>query len=101
MSKHASQKAKRTDSVVTTRPISYRIADFVQWNNRDELRLSPQFQRRPVWLPKARSYLIDTIIRGLPVPPIYVRELIDARSQRVTREVIDGQQRLRAVLDFI
>ena len=45
MSKQASQKTKRTDSHVTTRPISYRIADFVQWNNRDELRLSPEFQR--------------------------------------------------------
>ena len=101
MSKQASQKGKRKDPSVTTRPISYRIADFVQWNNRDELRLSPEFQRRPVWLSKARSYLIDTIVRGLPVPPIYVREIIDPKTQRVTREVIDGQQRLRAVLDFI
>lgn len=54
-----------------------------------------------MWQPKARSYLIDTIVRGLPVPPIYVREVIDPRSKVVLRDVIDGQQRLRAVLDFV
>jgi len=86
---------------VSCRPISYRIADFREWNERGELVLVPEFQRRPVWHSKARSYLIDTIIRGLPIPPIYVREVIDPRTQKVIREVIDGQQRLRAVLDFI
>jgi hypothetical protein len=45
--------------------------------------------------------LIDTIIRGLPVPPVYLQEGINAKTQAVIREVVDGQQRLRAVLDFV
>ena len=87
--------------MVSSKPMLYRIADFLQWNKRDELTLSPEFQRRPVWQTSARSYLIDTIIRGLPVPPIYLQEGIIAKNQSVIREVVDGQQRLRAVFDFV
>lgn len=79
----------------------YSINDFRAWYERKELRLSPKFQRRRVWSKKAKSYLIDTILRGLPIPPVFVREKIDIDTSRTIREVIDGQQRLRAILDFL
>lgn len=79
----------------------YSINDFLGWNDREELVLSPKFQRRRVWSEKAKSYLIDTIIRGLPIPPIFIREKIDLDTRKSIREVIDGQQRLAAILDFV
>jgi hypothetical protein len=79
----------------------YSINDFVNWYRSRELKLDPRFQRRSVWDPKARSYLIDTILRGLPVPILYIRQVIDPTALKTMREVVDGQQRLRAVLDFI
>ena len=53
---------------------NYSIRDFEEWNQRNELFLQPKFQRRNVWSDKARSYLIDTIIRGKPIPKIYMRQ---------------------------
>lgn len=79
----------------------YSINDFREWQGRGELFLSPKFQRRRVWSTKARSYLIDTILCGLPVPPVFIRQQIDIKTRKATREVIDGQQRLGAILDFL
>jgi len=79
----------------------YLINDFRAWHERRELILSPKFQRRKVWSKKAKSYLIDTILRGLPIPPVFIREKIDIDTSKTIREVIDGQQRLRTILDFL
>jgi hypothetical protein len=53
----------------------YRISQFVRWNEKDQLILQPKFQRRAAWVPAARSYLIDTIVRQLPLPKVYLRKL--------------------------
>jgi hypothetical protein len=78
----------------------YRIADFIEWNREKKLKLNPDFQRGSVWVPSAKVFLVDTILRGLPVPKIYLRTTIDTARQQSVREVVDGQQRLRAILDF-
>ncbi|UWR17532.1 DUF262 domain-containing protein [Sulfitobacter pontiacus] len=78
----------------------YRIADFIEWNREKKLKLNPDFQRGSVWVPSAKVFLVDTILRGLPVPKIYLRTTIDTERQQSVREVVDGQQRLRAILDF-
>lgn len=78
----------------------YRIADFLEWHREKRLELNPDFQRGSVWTPAARTFLIDTILRKLPVPKVYLRTRVDVGSKKSVREVVDGQQRLRAVLDF-
>lgn len=80
---------------------SYPISDFLDWRADGRLTVAPKFQRRGVWGDKARSYLIDTILRALPIPPLLIRLAIDPETHRTTREVVDGQQRLRAVLDYV
>lgn len=80
---------------------NYSVRDFEEWNDRNELVLAPKFQRRDVWNPKAKSYLIDTIIRGKPIPKLYMRQAVVPAGRRTTREIVDGQQRLRAVLGFV
>jgi hypothetical protein len=57
--------------------------------------LQPDFQRGEVWSPIKKKRLIDTILRQWHVPPVHIVKL--AGSQ----EVLDGQQRLRAIHDFI
>ena len=77
----------------------YSISDFMEWHNNDLLELSPDFQRRSVWSEQAKSYLIDTIIRGKPIPKILIsQQLVGKRTVRV---VVDGQQRLRTIIGFI
>lgn len=77
----------------------YSVSDFLEWHSNGLLNLSPDFQRRSVWSEKAKSYLIDTLIRGKPIPKILItQELTGSRNVRV---VVDGQQRLRSILDFV
>ncbi|MGA2914634.1 MAG: DUF262 domain-containing protein [Sedimentisphaerales bacterium] len=78
---------------------AYSIADFFEWHKNELLELSPDFQRREVWSEKAKSYLIDSIVRGRPIPKILISQHLD--GSRTIRTVVDGQQRLRAVLEFI
>ena len=80
---------------------TFSINDFKQWHENGELILVPKFQRRSVWNPKARSFFIDTIIRGKPVPPIFIRQSLDIHKGTTIREVVDGQQRLNAIFDYL
>lgn len=80
---------------------AYSINDFIQWSETDQLVLSPKFQRKEVWSEKAKSYLIDTIIRGKPIPKVFIRQILNAMSRKTVREVVDGQQRLRAILAYM
>jgi len=78
----------------------YRISDFVEWNEKKQLRINRDFQRGSVWTPAARTYLIDSILRGYPIPKIYLRTIVDTKTKRSMREVVDGQQRVQAILAF-
>lgn len=79
----------------------YTPSDFAQWDAAKGLVLTPKFQRRGVWKPAARSFFVDTLLRGMPVPPIYIRQTQSEKRDRVVREVVDGQQRISAVLDYM
>jgi len=72
----------------------------MQWQEAGTLIISPKFQRRGVWSRSAQSFLIDTLLLGLPVPPIYLRVTQDPKRGMV-REVVDGQQRISAVLTYM
>jgi hypothetical protein len=75
----------------------------ISWFRKEEaagaLDLSPTFQRRPVWTEEQASFLIDTILSGLPIPEIYIRSSSTPDGD-TKYEVVDGQQRIRAVLLF-
>jgi hypothetical protein len=80
---------------------TYSINDFVEWETNEQLVLSPRFQRGQVWSDKARSFLMDTIVRGKPIPKVFIRQSINPQTKKSVREVVDGQQRLRAILSYI
>jgi hypothetical protein len=80
---------------------TYSINDFLEWSNNGQLELNPRFQRRNVWTDTARSYLMDTIVRGKPIPKIFIRQKLNVQTRQSIREVVDGQQRLRTILSYL
>lgn len=78
----------------------YRISDLIEWYNKKTLVINKDFQRRSVWTTSAKIFLIDTILRELPIPKIYIRTKVDLKTKKSYREVVDGQQRLLAIIDF-
>lgn len=64
------------------------------------LEIRPPYQRRPVWAARQKSNLIESILLGLPVPEIYVHVSTTVEG-KTTYAVVDGQQRIRTVLQFL
>lgn len=80
---------------------AFTVSDLYNWYRSGELFLQPKFQRRKIWKPIAKSYLIDTLLRGLPMPKIYYRMQVNPDTVKSVREVVDGQQRLDAIFNYI
>lgn len=66
-----------------------------------QLELAPEFQRNSVWPGPAKAYLIDTILADRPIPLLFLERHTSAQTGRPVYRVIDGQQRLRAIFDFL
>jgi hypothetical protein len=66
------------------------------YEDRKELILNPDFQRKDVWKGKQRSELIESILMGIPIPIMYLFETADGRKQ-----VVDGRQRITTIFDFL
>jgi hypothetical protein len=60
------------------------------------LNLRPEYQRRLRWGTPQKSRLIESLLLNIPIPPVFLYESDAARY-----EVMDGQQRLNAVREFI
>jgi len=76
-------------------------SDLVLWQENSILTISPKFQRRKVWKTPARSLFIDTMLRGMTVPAFYFRLTQNPEKTKTIRELVDGQQRVRSVLEYI
>ena len=78
------------------------IADIYQNIEAGKLVVKPDFQRQFVWTHDHQEDFIDTILEGYPFPEIYVCEgEIDTKKLRTTQYVIDGQQRLTTIKNYI
>src|SRR5689334_7203615 len=88
------------DQVSSTKTV-HTVSQCLNWQKSGVLELSPNFQRRAVWKPAAKSLLIDSVARGYPLPVILLRQVQDVRTLSLRMEVVDGQQRLRTLLAFV
>lgn len=79
---------------------THTVAWFWKRYQSDELVLQPPFQRNPVWQDKQKAALIDTILRGYPIPELYLQTLVDDEGDE-KHVVVDGQQRIRACIEFL
>lgn len=78
------------------------ISDLNQWLSEGTLIINKKYQRSPgLWPKNSRSYFIDTILNDFTFPKVTIRQTIDLKTKKSIREVVDGQQRLLTIKDFI
>lgn len=80
---------------------TYTVVDFLEWQRQGSLDLRPFYQRRSVWNPRVKSLLVDSLLRGFPLPLIFLHNRLDVRTSKTVRQVVDGQQRLRTILAYV
>lgn len=68
------------------------------YRERSSINLNPAWQRGPAWRPQRQVLLVDSILRGMDIPKIYLRKLPAGGMHAY--DAVDGQQRLRAVWEF-
>ena len=76
------------------------VQELLNAHERDELNVSPWYQRRAVWSNAHKSYLVNTVFEIRPVPTLYIRHTIDIEREKTIKEVVDGQQRCRSIIEY-
>lgn len=77
------------------------ISLLYQLYKQSQITLAPEFQRNSVWPASAKAYLIDSIIKNKPIPILFFQRMVSPQTGRFGYSVIDGQQRLRAIFDYL
>lgn len=76
--------------------VTFSVFETVRKVERGDIQLGATFQRNPKWLPDKKSRLIESIILDIPIQAIYLSE-----EEENKYEIIDGQQRIRTITEFI
>ena len=71
------------------------IGELLNLYRDGELNVHPEFQRVYRWTDSQKTRLIESILLGIPIPPIFVSQGIDG-----VWDVADGVQRLSTIFEF-
>lgn len=74
------------------------IQSIYSWYTEDRLYVNRRYQRKLVWTLEEKQKLIESILKKYPVPAVLIAE---REQQPGTYEIIDGLQRLHAIVSFI
>lgn len=81
---------------------SLTISEFYDNYTSNKYRFDVTYQRKSgVWSEDKKSFLIDSILKNYPVPAIFLRPCVDNETGKTVYDVVDGKQRLEAIVDFI
>jgi len=79
-----------------------KIIDLYNKIDNDLLDTQPNYQRKLVWKKQHKYAFIDTILLNFPFPEIYIASSdIDVENMVSKEVVVDGQQRLTTIVEYI
>ena len=78
---------------------TWSITQFAYYASSGQLNLSPSYQRADVWPTQDAQLLIESVLRGVPLPSVILLEM--SNDGRTVYEVVDGKQRLTSILRFV
>lgn len=81
---------------IRTDDLSMSIGEWVSLYQNKEIDIHPEFQRFYRWSEVQKTNLIESILLGIPIPPIFVSQREDG-----VWDVIDGLQRLSTIYEFV
>jgi hypothetical protein len=89
------QAVQRQVKQIQTSSLDLSFNELLDIYSNDELQIDPNYQRAFRWSPGKESRFIESLILGMPIPPVFVIELEDGKY-----ELIDGLQRLSSYFHF-
>ncbi|MCF8483232.1 MAG: DUF262 domain-containing protein [Rhodospirillum sp.] len=84
------------DRTIRTTAVDFSFGELLNLHRDAEIIIRPEYQRLFRWSNEQRSRLIESIVMGLPIPPIFLIE-----NDNGVLELIDGLQRTSSVLQFL
>lgn len=97
------EDAQEENEIETSGPImaearTWEIREFREYANEGDLNLSPSYQRADVWPTADAQLLIESVLRGIPLPSVILLKNNDENGDHF--EIVDGKQRLTSILRF-
>ena len=89
-------KPNGQDREIRTTAVDFSFGELLNLHRDKEIVIRPEYQRLFRWSNEQRSRLIESIVMGLPIPPIFLIE-----NDNGVLELIDGLQRTSSVLQFL
>ena len=81
---------------IATESLSMSVGELSSLYKDGEIDIHPEFQRYFRWSPEQKSKLIESLLLGIPIPPIFV-----SQTEKGTWDVIDGLQRLSTIFQLL
>ena len=79
---------------------SWAVDKLITESNANNLKINPEYQRGRAWSGPQQKQFIDSILRGYPVPTIFLH---DKKEETDTKkyDIVDGQQRINALREYL
>jgi uncharacterized protein with ParB-like and HNH nuclease domain len=90
------EEIDKTRQEIRTDGYSMSIGEWISLYEANEIDIHPDFQRFFRWSDHQKSTFIESILLGIPIPPIFVSQRHDG-----IWDVIDGLQRLSTIYEFV
>jgi len=76
------------------------VDELIRRVSRQRIEIAPAYQRQFRWDEKRQSLLIESLLLGIPVPPLFMATNIEP-LEGTRWEVVDGLQRLLTLVNFV
>ncbi|WP_418233614.1 DUF262 domain-containing protein [Butyricimonas virosa] len=77
------------------------ISEFRESFLLEKYDFEPTYQREYIWALEKKQYLMDSILKKFPLPPIFLKLKLDPDTGKSLYDVVDGKQRLNSIIEFI
>ncbi len=94
-SEELEKEIKAQKELLSTDKLDFSFGEIINMYERDELIIKPAFQRYFRWDEEQRTRFIESLLLGIPTPPIFVAE-----NDTGVWELVDGLQRVSTVVSF-